>query len=356
MLLNAFDVDPGAAERTVELRVGELFDLGLQADLLVVSAYAGNYEPVPGTLVARLRQVCGLDLGRLPRQLDLSGGPVGAWVSPPLAQLPQPPRWPATSRTRFQRLAVVESPPHTTAADSDQQQSSRLQSWPAFRQLFSLLALLPLQGIECPLVAVPLLSAGNQGIAPERLFPALLERCRDGFRHVPDLERLIVFDRQQAPLEALAGRIDAELGRYPAERQLLRFPEAGTLPQGLLPTLDGFCRLHPETDVAADVAELRHLLGGLEATAVAIGLHGRRLVERLVRHRLGWRHGTLYQGIQALNHQQLDPWIISCLHQVRVFGNWMGHPSRPGQRRAITLTDVTAMLAALQRVLEDYPW
>ena len=354
MLLNAFDVDPGAAERTLELRAGELFALGLRADLLVVSAYAGNYDPVKGTLVQRLGEACGLDLSTLPRELDLSGSSIGAWISPPLRSLSKPARWPAGSDTRFLRLGVIESPAGMASADP----AGCPTSWPAFQQLFSLLALLPLQGIDCPVVAVPLLSAGNQGIAAERLFPALLERCRDGFRHVPDLERLIIFDRQQAPLEALAQRIDAELGRYPSARELLRLPETGGSFLELLAILEGFCRRHPDTEVSQDVAELRHLLGGLETTAVALGLHGRRLVERLVRQRLGWRSRSfsLYQGIQALNRQELDPWIISCLHQVRVFGNWMGHPSRTGQRRAVALTDVTAMLAALQRVLEDYPW
>jgi hypothetical protein len=177
MLLNAFDVDPGAAERTLEIQCGELFELGISVDLLVVSAWQGVYEPVPGTLVERLEQACGLRLGLLPRALDLTGSAIGAWVSPPLRELPQPPAWPGNSATRFQRLAVVESPRQGTDGDP----------WPVFNQLFCLLALLPLQNIHCPVVATPLLSAGNQRVAPERLFPHLLERCRTGFRHVPDL-------------------------------------------------------------------------------------------------------------------------------------------------------------------------
>lgn len=347
MLLNAFDVDPSAAERSLELRHGELFALGLQVDLLVISAYAGNYEPVPGTLVERLQSSCGLDLTRLPRQLDLTGTPLGAWISPALDTLALPGQWPTGSNTRFRHLAVIESPAHPPAKD---------QSWPVFRQLFSLLALLPLQGIQCPVVGVPLLSAGNQGVDPQRLFPDLLDRCRDGFRHVPDLDRLIVFDRQAQALELLAAEIDAELGRFPSERDLLQFRDPGSLPPGLAQTLAGFPRRHPHIDAGSDLAELQHLLGGMETTAVALGFHGRRLVEQLVRQRLGWRRGSLYQGIQALSRQGLSPWIVSCLHQVRVFGNWMGHPSPPGQRRAVSLVDVSAMLSALQRVLEDYPW
>jgi hypothetical protein len=347
MLLNAFDVDPGAAERSLELRHGELFALGLQADLLVVSAYAGNYQAVPGTLVERLLSACGLDLGRLPRQLDLSGTAVGAWITPELDGLSLPRQWPVGSSTRFRRLAVIESPEQEPDGD---------QSWPVFRQLFSLLALLPLQGMYCPVVAVPLLSAGNQGIAPARLFPDLLERCRDGFRHVPDLDRLIVFDRQLQALDQLATEIDTELGRFPSERQLLGLQDQGMLPAGLLQTLAGFQRIHPQLEAGSDLAELEHLLSGMETTAVALGFHGRRLVEQLVRQRLGWTQGTLYEGIQSLSRDGLNPWIGSCLHQVRVFGNWMGHPSPPGQRRSVTAVDVSAMLMALQRVLEDYPW
>jgi hypothetical protein len=349
MLLNAFDVDPGAAERTVELQSGELFELGIHADLLVVSARAGNYTPVTGTLVQRLEEACGLKLGHLPRQLDLSGSPIGAWLSPPLSELQAPVHWPAGSSTRFSRVAVVESP----ASD----QASRSQdSWPVFNQLFSLLAILPLQNIHCPVVATPLLSAGNQKVAPERLFPALLERCRSGFRHIPDLERLIVFDRQQAPLEALAAQIDQELGRYPGERQRLDLTAADALIDELEGVLSGFCRSHASLAVSGDVDELLHLLSSGPVTAMALGMHSRRLVERLVCQRLGWRRVTLYQGLQALARAELDPWLLSCLHQVRVFGNWMGHPSPPGQRRAVSPSDAIAMLTALLRVLDDYPW
>jgi hypothetical protein len=52
--------------------------------------------------------------------------------------------------------------------------------------------------------ATPLLSAGNQRVASERLYHHLRERCRTGFRHLHDLERLIVFDRQRSALEQLA--------------------------------------------------------------------------------------------------------------------------------------------------------
>ena len=348
MLLNAFDVDPGVDERTLELQAGELIDLGLRADLLVVSARQNNYEPLAGTLIHSLEQQFGICVGVLPKALDLSKGSIGAWVSPPLDELRPTSKLQQESTTRFKRIAVVESP-----ADLEDGSDS---PWPVFRQLFSLLAVLPLQGIHCPVVATPLLSAGNQAVAPERLFPDLLSCCRNGFRHVPDLERLIVFDRQREPLDLLAERIDLELGRSPGVRDVVPLGDLDKLRIELLGLLRGFGRLHPLLAAEVDLSELSYLLAIDQVNPVALGMHSRRLVERLVRHRLGWRKGGLYQGLQALQRRELDPWIVSCLHQVRVFGNWMGHPSAPERQQSVTPVDLATMLAALHRVLETYPW
>ena len=348
MLLNAFDVDPGADERTLELHAGELHDLGLRADLLVVSAHQNTYEPLPGTLIHALEQQFGIRVGALPRALDLSGSSIGTWVSPPLDELQPGPTWPVGSAPRFGRIAVVESPVG--------EQDAAGRPWPVFRQLFSLLAVLPLQSIHCPVVASPLLSAGNQAVAPERLFPDLLSCCRSGFRHVPDLERLIVFDRRREPLDLLAERIDIELGRSSGARDVVPLGDLDKLRVELLGLLRGFGRLHPRLAAEVDLSELIHLLVADQVTPVALGMHSRRLVERLVRHHLGWRKGGLYQGLQALQRRELNPWIVSCLHQVRVFGNWMGHPAPPERRQVVTPVDLATMLTALHRVLESYPW
>ena len=45
MLLNFFDVDTATGERSVELQVGDYPQLGLQSDLLVVSAFRGALRP-----------------------------------------------------------------------------------------------------------------------------------------------------------------------------------------------------------------------------------------------------------------------------------------------------------------------
>lgn len=349
MLLNGFDVDPGPSERTVELQLGDLFELGIQADVLVVSAVSGVPEPIQGTLLHRLDQACGLHLDQIPRQLDLTACPIGAWVSQPLEGLRSPCRWPPQSSTRFTRLVVVEYPSLLTQSDGQ-------DPWPVFRQLFSLLAVLPMHGVDCRVVATPLLGPDSPDSVARRVFPDLLRACRNGFRHVPDLERLIVFDSKRDHLERLAQQIDRELGRQPGGRDLVDLMEVDRLRVGVLGRLTELGRLHPDLCAEVDLTELSFLLRADQVTPVALGMHSRRLVERLVRHHLGWRQGGLYHGLQVLRRRELSPWILSCLHQVRVYGNWMGHPSSPERYQVVTSVDLAALLAALHRVLEAYPW
>ena len=56
--LNAFDAAPG---RTV-LTAGDLFEEAINVDLLVISAWENYYEGEPGSMVAVLRDRCGLEV------------------------------------------------------------------------------------------------------------------------------------------------------------------------------------------------------------------------------------------------------------------------------------------------------
>ena len=110
----------------------------------------------------------------------------------------------------------------------------------------------------------------------------------------------------------------------------------------------------------ADLIELLRLRESEEFSPISLGMHARRLLERLVSHNLQ-SHGDhelrgLNQGIQKLRLLGLDPWLLSCMHQVRTFGNWMGHPQDTGSNRKIGQHDVIAMLCSLRRVLSEYPW
>lgn len=299
MLLNGFDVGTPSGTRHVELRVGDLPGLGLDVDLLVVSAFEGDIEPIDGTLLGRLDQAYGIRLDRLDCALDLRGSPLKGWVSAPIdwSRAPLPPLGELPT-TRFKRIAVVEG--------TVDWQPDDLLPWPPFNRLFSLLALLPMRQIRAASVASPLLGSGDQGMDALLHIPDLLEAYRAGFRHVPELQQLILFDRTDRALGVLGEAIDAALVRpTPATTRL-------PLPQGLagLGQLPHLLRRGQEQVGASlphgllhDLVELLELLDEEEISPFALGMHSRRVVEQLVQHSLADLNESrvsLFVGIQSV--------------------------------------------------------
>lgn len=361
-MLNAFDAAPG---RTVEVKAGDLFALRINVDLLVISAKENIYEKVPGTMVKVLHDRCGLDVGelRLNPDLDLTGSPtIRGWVSPLLEASAHPPSWPDGSQTQFRRLAVLESP----------QIPLNERDGLIFQQLFRLLALLPLHGIHCNSIATPLLNTGEQQELPESLYPAILEAIDNGFRHVSDLQRFIIFDLKEEALQSLCAQINETLRRSPLQKEVLTVkPKYRDLLADLAMKLQHFQRKHHETlihkDIQSTLAALLDELQGEQITVVTLGFQARKLLESLVNQALRPRKLdqqaaslSLFQKVKLLS-DSTSAWSANAIHTVRTFGNWMCHATPDFEeeavpRRNVTPDDMLAMILAMQRVLDDYPW
>jgi hypothetical protein len=362
--INAYDAAPG---RTVEVVAGDLFEEALKVDLLVISAWEGFYEPEPGSMVAVLEKRCGLVVQELQQapELDLRGAStIRAWITPELDTLTTPPQWPAGSSTRFRRLAVVEGPRNAPVETTEQV---------VFQQLFCLLSLLPLHGIACRSVATPLLNTGRQQADPEQLYPAMLNAIANGFRHLPELRQLVIFDLKEDSLKSLCDRIDIRLNRTPLELDPLEFkPHQRQQLASLLSTIKRFRQtwaplVESNNDVHDQLAIIHKQISDAIVVPVTLGIAARTLLETLVGEALILKGLTvslipsgLYERVKCLN-LHLDPWMDADLTTIRCFGNWMAHatPLAVDQqipRRAVTFNDLLSMLLALERMLCQYPW
>ncbi|CAK23371.1 DUF4145 domain-containing protein [Synechococcus sp. CS-197] len=355
MLLNAFDLETSSGTRNLELRAGAFVGLGIEADLLAVSSDGQADGTAEDAFLTRLQRAYGLRLESTQRAVDLSGSLVNSWVSTELSL--HPVLSGAGGRpvnSHFQRVAVV--------AGGLGHEQERDQPWSAFNRLFSLLAILPMQGIHCRTVAAPLFGLHPNGPDAAADYPHLLDICKQAFRHLPELHRLILFDRDDQVLRPLGATIDRTIQRKDPHHTLVELPRD----LDALESLRHLCRCVLEDDslkrlrVAADLTELIQLLQSDQVSPISLGLHSRRLLERLVTHCLhqcgDQQQRGLNNGIQQLRSLGLDPWLLSCMHQVRTFGNWMGHPQDTGRSRRVEQHDVLAMLCSLQRILADYPW
>jgi hypothetical protein len=356
-LRNIYDAAP---DRTVEVRCGDLFGLGIQVDLLVISAWVNSYHPDPGSMVAALEQGCGLKVAELAtnKEVDLMGAEsIRGWVSRELVHDSS-----ARARTRFTRLVVLETPKDPKPIGEDAE---------VFRRLFRLLAVLPLYDIHCRSVATPLLNTGRQNLMPEALYPAIINAVGNSFRHVPELRRLIIFDRKEDALGQLCSLIDRRLHRTPLQRELLRLNDSyRPYLDDLVKKLELF-RVNEDnhialrnTDVRGCLADLIHELRADQVTLVMIGMRARTLLEALLQIRLGVvaEGQPLFKLVKELGEETgVSAWSLNAMHTVRTFGNWMGHANQvveaePIPRRDVSENDMLAMLLALGRILDDYPW
>ena len=355
MFLNAFDLETSNGARNLELRAGFFPGMGLDVDLLAISANGLHGESHHDIVVKELKSSYGLKLESVSKAVDLSGSLLNSWVSQPLELHPVASnRDSRETNSHFQRVAVVGA-----GLDASAEAST---AWDAFNRLFSLLAILPMQGIRCHSVAAPLFGLHPASKEEMRDYSRLLELCRQGFRHLPELHRLILFDRDDAVMRPLGQTIDRAIHRQDPHHTLIERPGDLASLDHLRRLLRGFLddeSLKP-LRITPDLSELLRLLESEEFSPISLGMHARRLLERLVSHNLRSQGDHeirgLNQGIQKLRLFGIDPWLLSCMHQVRTFGNWMGHPQDTGSNRKIGQHDVIAMLCSLRRVLSEYPW
>ena len=191
--------------------------MGLDVDLLAISANGLHDESHHDSVVKELKSSYGLKLESVSKAVDLSGSLLNSWVSQPLELHPVTSnRGSRRSNSHFHRVAVVGA-----GLDAGAEATA---AWDAFNRLFSLLAILPMQGIRCHSVAAPLFGLHPTSNEEMRDYSRLLELCRQGFRHLPELHRLILFDRDDAVMRPLGQTIDRAIHRQDPHHTLIERP------------------------------------------------------------------------------------------------------------------------------------
>ncbi|MCS5698224.1 hypothetical protein NZK32_04105 [Cyanobium sp. FGCU-52] len=362
-VLNGYDVFEG---RLLELRHGDFFDDKLQLDVLVISAWDGFYEPQDGTMIKALKDQCSITVKDLRRALDFSKIPtIRAWISEDLTSKEAPVRW-KQDRSRFKRLVVIESPriDSTTAP-----QPPLEEGIPVFQQMFRMLALLKLHGIDCHTVATPLLNTGRQGAELQPLIAGLLRSMRMGFENVPELRNLVIFDLKEEAIEELKTAINEHLRRPEIQTEVITLDDLGFDPKPLKEQLEGLLKRQTlkgsGPDLRATIGDIIQQLDSGKLQLAALGIAARKLVEVLVTIKTSEsvpHADNLFKRINYLE-SSISAWIANGLHGVRIFGNWVAHvnvqevgevvlvPSRP-----VRPDDLAIMLRQLHCVLESYPW
>jgi O-acetyl-ADP-ribose deacetylase (regulator of RNase III) len=167
--------------KRIELWQGDLtaWPIGQSVDALVVSAFPGDYTPTSGSLIGALDRA-GLSVGRLAKRKDIDVREhYGCWLSSPIQASPGLP---------YRYVVCFEAATRGKAPEV---------VGDVFRALAPMAALRP----DIRSVAMPILSAGDQGFKPEEMLGPLLGAARRWMEIGHPVDRLLVVTRSDASTE-----------------------------------------------------------------------------------------------------------------------------------------------------------
>ena len=327
--LNLIEIETRWGYRTFELYHGDITQLDEPVDLLVISALPNNYDPIPNTVVWALQERRSIIVGELAQHPEFDFRHIfGCWV----ARLSHEPM--------YQRLLCIESSVRTQIFAN------------ALRNIPVVLAMLEALDIPTHSLALPLLGAGNQAIAPELVMQPMLDATRKSLSRLQYLEKIVFVEYNVHRAQSLNEAMNTVLGRARV-----------TLSHGVL--VDGIRR-----DIATKIGhalplaaaesnrclhDLRRIVASEMCQGFELGIAARRLVEFLVNDLMAdQKRSELYKRIDELGQLGIADWIRSYMHVLRIFGNESAHQRQRAGRVPISIDepDLAVCLFCILRLLE----
>lgn len=310
--LNVVGIETSRGYRVMELYRADLTSGAVAADVLVVSAFQGDYTDVPGTLLASLKAELNIDLDHESRHaaLDLRSA-LGCWVSREVeGALP------------FDRILVVEIPWNVRATAPTEAGGVN----ESINHVFVTLAVLEAKGIPIASVAMPVLGTGSQRLPSGDIVAALLREGEKALQRQQYLERISFVERNPDRAAELSEAMDKQLGRA-----------AITLPKSeLIESLKHEVAM-AVSNLAADLPpghsrlsqELHHFAANPTRSFHEVGLVARWVVEYVVSDLLpnSKSNTNLLSRIDSLGSIGVTPWVRGYMHTLRHLGNEAAHSS-----------------------------
>lgn len=192
-------IDSPFGPKTLSVHCGEIRDLDVPLDVMTVSAFFRDYEPVPGTLVGTLRN-CGIDIKRLSRQpvADLRDL-CDIWLSEEVFR----------ARLPIRRIGCIEMSSYSRQAPTSAQRAANEQAiLRSIKAYFALLDMATAAGIPVRTLGLPIPGGGNQGIATDLTAIPVINECFAYLRRNQDTEHIRIITHNQRQAAEFAQRID----------------------------------------------------------------------------------------------------------------------------------------------------
>lgn len=326
--LNVVGLHTKQGFKTCEFYQGDITALDRSVDVLVISAFAGDYLRTPGSVIGALWDRCRIDVARLAQNpaFDFRAA-LGVWCSEPV---------PGQAFGRVLCTDILGGP-HSVEH--------------VLENVFVVLTVLEAKHVPVRRVALPVLGAGNQQLPPDLVARELIQSARRYLERSSTAESVLFIELDDKKAAELALATDTVLGRQSAllaPTQLVESVRADL----------GNAFREAESLFEPDARNLRddwyRLLRSPVVRTAELGLLGRRLVELLVAHLGGGSSGHLQQRIRSLEVSgHIAPWICGYMHVLRHLGNEAAHEQDREHRvpSFVEQSDLGLSLLCVERLL-----
>lgn len=182
-------IAPMGGRKRLRILCGDICAAREDCDVVVCSAFKGNYIPLPGTLVGALHSDCGIDVEALARTPEIDLRAMGSWLS-------------RETGGKFRRVACVELIDLRDPLTRQYQDGIMLKS--AFSTLRFMLEHANLRGIPVRSIILPVLGAGNQRVETCYIVGPLAHQCVHALNAIDGLECITFCERGEDKARELA--------------------------------------------------------------------------------------------------------------------------------------------------------
>ncbi|MBQ3257589.1 MAG: TIR domain-containing protein [Oscillospiraceae bacterium] len=176
--------------KTLELICGNLCDLQSESDVVVCSAFKGDYIPSRTSLIGALSSKRGIDVEQLAQQPELDFRSNGCWLS-------------RDTGTAYRRIACVELISFRDSWRNEEQAYNTIIQ-KSFSTLRYLLEQAYFSSIQVNTIALPLLGTGNQGIDLTFVSTPLLTQCKSILQTNPGVQCIRIYEQDADKASAMA--------------------------------------------------------------------------------------------------------------------------------------------------------
>lgn len=205
-------------EKRIELYCCDILDFNEKIDILTTSAYAGSYEPVPGTLFEALYNI-GISVRNLALKpkFDLRDT-CHIWLSESFDN----------PKASFSRIGCVEMRGYSYGFVNENTEQRMINS---IRTYFALLNLASVYGVKMETVALPLLGTGSQGIRSDLILVPLINECISFLKTNENVKRICFIERNPSKAAQISDYINLS---YNLKTQTKSSEEKKKAPQAFL--------------------------------------------------------------------------------------------------------------------------